>query len=203
MTPTTSFASSLDVQPETVRALWAFMQDRYRTSVRSKADATEMVVVAYALERMGILSAQAFLRQYATTIGRRIYLPFTPGEGVDLWAQIVTCVHEHQHVEQLDREGLEFAFNYVARPAKRALYEAEAARSNMEMHFWRTGQVPSADAIASGLRAYGLSEADVAAAREALRMSAVTVRAGGVVNGASRAALEWLEANAPELRRPA
>ena len=40
-----------------------------------------------------------FAGSLSTTIVRRIYLPFTPGEGANLWSQIVTCVHEHEHVD--------------------------------------------------------------------------------------------------------
>jgi hypothetical protein len=196
-------SASLDVKPATVRAFWAFMTDRYRTTVKAKADAVEMVALAQVLQQMGIVSADGFLRQYATTLGRRIYLPFVPGEGADLWSQIVVGVHEHQHVEQLDRESVAFLWNYATRPAKRTLYEAEAYRSNMELSFWRTGQVPSPAALAATLRAYGVSETDVKVAEKALAISAVAVRAGGVANGASKVAIEWLNANAPELRHAA
>ena len=202
MMPLAARASSIGVRPETVRGLWAFMQDRYRTTVHAKADALEMVAVGFALERMGVLSAEEFLKRYATTLGRRIYVPFAIGEGADLWGQMALCAHEHQHVEQLDREGLSFVWNYLSRPAKRALYEADAYVTTLEMHFWRTGELLSADDLSAQLRAYAVGETDIAVARQALAMASVTVRAGGIVTGAARVALGWLEANAPELRYP-
>ncbi|MCK7535239.1 MAG: hypothetical protein MZV63_31760, partial [Marinilabiliales bacterium] len=43
--------------------------------------------------------------------------PFEPGcedGGWSLWGQVAVCVHEHQHVEQLDRDGwLKFAGKYL------------------------------------------------------------------------------------------
>ena len=57
------------------------------------------------------------LKNFTTTIGRRIYTPFevgSPKGGWDLWHQIVICVHEHQHVVQHDREGLAYEVSYLA-----------------------------------------------------------------------------------------
>ena len=163
MIPMAALSTSVGVRPETVRAFWQHMQTRYRTTVHTKGDALEMVAVGFALERMGVLSAEEFLKRYATTIGRRIYVPFTVGEGSDLWGQMALCVHEHQHVEQLDREGLSFVWNYLTRPARRAIYEADAYVSTMEMHFWRTGTLLSPEDLTGQLRAYAVDPAVEAA----------------------------------------
>ena len=67
-----------------------------------------MQSVARLLDAMGVLDAEEFLENYVTTVDRRIYVPFEIGEGNSswgLWDQLVVCVHEHQHVEQLDRDG--------------------------------------------------------------------------------------------------
>ena len=81
----------LDVQPEEVWAFWRFMQDHFRTSVINKRSALEMQLVARGLEALGIQSKDRFLKNFTTTIGRRIYTPFevgSPKGGWDLWQQI-------------------------------------------------------------------------------------------------------------------
>lgn len=116
-----------DEASEVVRALWDFMTREYGTRVIAKANAVEMQLVAQALGLIGVLDPEAFLRDYTTTLGRRIYVPFEPGratEGRSLWGQLAVCVHEHQHVEQLDREGwFKFAGKYLLSSAGRAAFE--------------------------------------------------------------------------------
>ena len=193
----------VDIQPEEVWALWRFMQDHYRTTVVNKRDALEMQLVAQALDALGIQSRDRFLRNFTTTLGRRIYTPFevgSPRGGWDLWSQVVICVHEHQHVVQHDREGLSFEVSYLADRAARARWEAEAYRSNLELHFWRYGTTPSARRIAEVLGDYGCRPEDVDVAAKSLALSAVSIRKGAVINGATHVALGWLDEHVPRLR---
>ena len=69
----------LDVKPEEVWAFWRFMQDHFRTSVINKSSALEMQLVARGLEALGVQSKERFLKNFTTTIGRRIYTPFEVG----------------------------------------------------------------------------------------------------------------------------
>jgi hypothetical protein len=193
----------VDIQPEEVWAFWRFMQDHYRTTVVNKRDALEMQLVAQALDALGIQSRDRFLRNFTTTLGRRIYTPFevgSPRGGWDLWSQVVICVHEHQHVVQHDREGLSFEVSYLADRAARARWEAEAYRSNLELHFWRYGTTPSARRIAEVLGDYGCRPEDVDVAAKSLALSAVSVRKGAVINEATHVALGWLDEHVPRLR---
>ena len=193
----------VDIQPEEVWAFWRFMQDHYRTTVVNKRDALEMQLVAQALDALGIQSRDRFLRNFTTTLGRRIYTPFevgSPRGGWDLWSQVVICVHEHQHVVQHDREGLSFEVSYLADRAARARWEAEAYRSNLELHFWRHGTTPSARRIAEVLSDYGCRPEDVDVAAKSLALSAVSVRKGAVINEATHVALGWLDVHVPRLR---
>lgn len=191
--------------PEVARAFVAHMAQTFSAVISPKKNAIEMLAVASALSRMGVLDRQDFLANYATTLGRRVYLPFTPGEasGVwNLWAQMVTFTHECQHVVQYDRLGaLRFGRDYLASSSGRAKLEAEAYRTNLELHHWRFGVVSDAHLLASGLRSYGCNDADIAFADQYLRLSGASVAAGAVINRSTRTALEWLEANAPELER--
>jgi len=193
----------VDIRPEEVWAFWRFMQDHYRTTVVNKRDALEMQLVAQALDALGIQSRDRFLRNFTTTLGRRIYTPFevgSPRGGWDLWSQVVICVHEHQHVVQHDREGLSFEVSYLADRAARARWEAEAYRSNLELHFWRYGTTPSARRIAEVLGDYGCRPEDVDVAAKSLALSAVSIRKGAVINEATHVALGWLDEHVPRLR---
>ena len=192
----------VDIQPEEVWAFWRFMQDHHRTTVVNKRDALEMQLVAQALDALGIQSRDRFLRNFTTTLGRRIYTPFevgSPRGGWDLWSQVVICVHEHQHVVQHDREGLSFEVSYLADRAARARWEAEAYRSNLELHFWRYGTTPSARRIAEVLGDYGCRPEDVDVAAKSLALSAVSIRKGAVINEATHVALGWLDEHVPRL----
>ena len=193
----------VDIQPEEVWAFWRFMQDHYRTTVVNKRDALEMQLVAQALDALGIQSRERFLRNFTTTLVRRIYTPFevgSPRGGWDLWSQVVICVHEHQHVVQHDREGLSFEVSYLADRAARARWEAEAYRSNLELHFWRYGTTPSARRMAEVLSDYGCRPEDVDVAAKSLALSAVSIRKGAVINEATHVALGWLDEHVPRLR---
>ena len=193
----------VDIQPEEVWAFWRFMQDHFRTSVINKRSALEMQLVARGLEALGIQSKDRFLKNFTTTLGRRIYTPFevgSPRGGWDLWSQVVICVHEHQHVVQHDREGLSFEVSYLADRAARARWEAEAYRSNLELHFWRYGTTPSARRIAEVLGDYGCRPEDVDVAAKSLALSAVSIRKGAVINEATHVALGWLDEHVPRLR---
>src|SRR5688572_23673694 len=117
------------------------MNETFRAKTFAKASAAEMRAIGWALDLMGIRDQGAFLRHSATTVGRRIYVPFEIGEpvgGWTLWEQIATCVHEHQHIAQSDREGsVRFAWRYLRDKAQRAIFEAEARAAEMDLHFWR------------------------------------------------------------------
>ncbi|RJS14140.1 hypothetical protein DRW03_35450 [Corallococcus sp. H22C18031201] len=192
-----------DLQPSAVWAFWQHMQARFRTKVASKSDSLEMQLAAEALQRMGILDKQRFLANFTTTVGRTIYTPFEPGVpqgGWDLWAQVVVCVHEHQHVVQHDEEGPSYELNYLTSPASRAQYEAEAYTCNLELHYWRYGTTPSPRALAEKLRGYGCRPEDIEVAAHTLALTSASVRRGAVLREATHVALEWLNSHVPHLR---
>jgi len=189
--------------PAQVIAFWNAMCERYGTRIIDKSSAIEMKLVGWFLERLGVIDAARFRERFTTTIGRRIYVPFTPGTATavhDLWSQMVTCVHEHQHVEQLERDGaVTFSLRYLARPTARAAYEADAYRCHLELEHWHTGQIPSPRELAERLRAYRVREADLEFAETSLIAAARMVRAGGFLTPAAKVAIAWLRAHAPEL----
>ena len=192
-----------EIQPDEVLAFWRHMQDRFGTTTVNKADALEMQLVADLLDALGILDKERFLTNFTTTLARRIYTPFevgSPEGGWDLWSQVVICVHEHQHVVQHDREDLAYEASYVTDRAARARFEAEAYRSNLEMHFWRYGTTESARQLAELLHDYGCRPEDVEVAAQSLALANISVRQGAVLNDATRAALDWLDTHVAHLR---
>jgi hypothetical protein len=182
-----------ELSPELVRDFWRHMTGAYGTRVIDKSSAWEMRLVGMFLARINVLDEEEFLRRFTTTIGKRIYTPFevgVPDEHYNLWSQISVCVHEHQHVEQLLRDGwLKFAGRYLVSSAARAAYEAEAYRCNMELHHWRFGELPDLGRLARRLEHYGCNQNDIDMAERMLELSAATVRRGGVINRASQRAI--------------
>src|SRR5262249_6579697 len=160
-------------------------------------------VVAGVLGALGIVNREDFLRRFATTIGKRIYLPFDVGDaaqGWSLWGQVMVLTHECQHIVQYNANGpLGFSWRYLTNTAARAAFEAEAYRCQLELQWWRTRTLLSPAELAGSLRSYGVTEADVQVAQKTLEMSAETLKRGGIVNQASKVAIAWLDANAPEL----
>jgi hypothetical protein len=180
------------------------MTQHFGSSVINKADAVEMKIVSTLLGQLGILDQAAFMANYATTIGTRIYLPFTPGVPVgewDLFSQLVVCAHEHQHVFQAQTLGLvTYGARYIASASTRADYEAEAYRSAFELGWWHSRTMPDPGAVAQLLTGYGVSETDIEVVATTLREAAETVERGAILNHATEVALEWLNMHAPELR---
>ncbi|CAN0566216.1 unnamed protein product, partial [Laminaria digitata] len=136
--------------------------------------------------------------RYTTVWGRRIYPCFQVGQGDEdaLWSQIVVCVHEHQHVEQFEREGfLPYTLSYLTSSRKRALYEAEAYGCNLEMSWLRTSRMPDLDRMAAKLLDYGCDVEDVRAARAHFEHIAHRITQGTYRSAAVESAIEVL----PEL----
>ena len=127
-------------------------------------------------------------------------MPFIVGVGSEtqLWRQITTCVHEHEHIIQLKRDG-DFLFQaqYTLDSSMRARYEAEAYRCNLEMHWWRYGKMRRPLQEAAKLQNYGCSADEIKFVENFLSMSAVTIKRGGVIGESTKAALAWLEYHAP------
>ncbi len=182
---------------EQVCGLWDHMSRKYSSTVVDKASSVSMQAAAWALDRMGIMDAPSFLRDFATTIGKTIYVPFQIGEPRsqdDLFAQLVTCVHEHMHVLQFARDGKwVFGSRYLLSKAARALYEAEAYRCDMEMAYWRSAVMPSPKEIAMNLVHYGCSPLDIEVAEKYLTASAQTIQRGGVASEPSKETIRWLQ----------
>ena len=189
-----------------VKAFWAAFQAKYKTKVIPKSDSTWMQGISLFLDAIGVLDKNAFMNNYSTTIHRTIYIPFSIGvarKGQTLWQQMVTCVHEHQHVIQCDKEGmLVFDANYLTQQERRALYEAEAYRCNMEMYYWRTKEILSPEMLAAKLANYGCNATSIKLAETSLTSAAQTIiKGGGITTEASKFGIGWILTHAAAIRK--
>jgi hypothetical protein len=201
--PLTSAGLGASPTPDQVRAFYAAMTQRFGATLIDKSDSVEMQLVADFLGSIGVMDRRAFLANYTTTLGHRIYVPFEPGvaaPGWDLWYQIVVLTHECQHIVQYDKIGsVQFDWLYVSDKAARARFEAQAYRSQLELQRWHYGQLESSSDVAARLAAYAVKSSDLPVAAEILESGAAVMEQDGRINEATVAAIEWLEANAPTL----
>lgn len=183
----------LAVTPQDSIDFWAYMCSQYGTQWVIKAEDPAMDWASQALETAGILPADVFLNHYATTIGRTIYLVRPPGTG-DPWAEIVLCIHEHQHVVQHDRDPVIYEVRYLSEVAARVSYEVEAYRAGMEADYARRGAIRSPARTAKSLKNYGAGPVDQDVAQAQLEAAAVILfRGGGPTTEAARVGLAWLQ----------
>jgi len=193
----------MEPTPQQVKGFWDHMSAWYGSKVKSKASATEMQLIAQALGIMGIVDEDSFMNDFTTTIGKTIYAPFevgVPSDGHTLWSQIEIGAHEHQHVIQVRDIGVKFAVRYLTDPTWRSVYEGEAYRVSMSLHFWRYGEVPSVEGYVHSMKSYGVSEENLDFFRSFLTMSTHTIEQGGLVDEATKTAVAWLNDNAPSLK---
>lgn len=193
--------------PELTKAFWAHMQNEFGSSVEEKNDAAVMEVAAALLDALNIQDKEHFMKDFVTTLGKVIYIPFEigvvgPDSRWQLWNQVRVCVHEHQHVVQGEREGwVTFGSRYLTSSSFRAGYEAEAYGCDLEMEFWRTEDILDIGQRVSMLKDYGCKPEDIEQAKQMLTIRAGVVAQGVVENLASVKAITWLETNVPGLRQ--
>ena len=188
---------NLVLTSDLVRSFTQFMVNRFGAKVIRKNDATEMRLVGWFLGTMGILDKTRFINGFATTVGRRIYLPFEPGDlslDVSLWSQVATIVHECQHVVQYDKFGaVSFVSKYLGSTAGRTSLEVDAYTTAIELEWWRSQRKIDPASLALLMKDYAVKDLDIKVAAVCLRTIAETVWSGAVVTTTSRAAINWFE----------
>lgn len=188
----------MEFTSEQVKAFWKYMSSYYETTTVDKNNSAFMGTIGTFLSAIGVQDKQKFMNSYTTTIGTTIYAPFEVGDPSkwSLWSQVVVCVHEHMHVIQYRKDGaLPFSWNYVTSASKRAKYEAEAYRTNLEMHYWNYKSLPDTQDLANKLVAYNVGAADIAVVKKMLDLSAISVKAGAIISDPVKVAIKWIEAN--------
>lgn len=182
--------------PDSVQALWLHLAARYRTRLLDKRRSPLMHAVAWVLGTARVLPKDAFLQQYTTTIGRRIYLAWDPWLVDDspetAWRSLVLAVHEHQHVAQWERGPVRFVLGYLLSPRRRAELEAEAYGTALELAVWAGRPLPEPRTLAERLRDYACGPRQVAQAARNLEVVAATALSGGPASEAAHVAMTFL-----------
>lgn len=189
---------SKELTKELVIEFWEYIADIYDSTVMEKSESSFMKLTGGSLDLIKVLDKKEFMTKYTTTIGRTIYTPFVVGCVSDKWTfenQISNCVHEHMHVEQYDREGFKFMVNYLLDPSNRAVYEAHAYSTNIEMYFYNTGKTFDAELLSSKLSSYGCSKEDIAIAKNILEDNIKLIESGKIIYKPSMLAIDWLNNN--------
>ena len=185
-----------------VRAFYAYLPGRFNARVADKRSSEEMRLIGQFLALLKIQSVESFRNSYVTTIpggpGALIYCPFTPGVEVGAWtlqAQHDLLVHECTHAVQIATDGaLPFALGYLADEMQRAMYEARAYATAIELAHLRGVPPQAAADLANHLLGYGCSAAAITVARQAIESLAQTIGAGALINEASRETRAWWQA---------
>ncbi len=185
-----------EISGELVVGLWAHLAAHYGTTTIAKEHSPVMRAVGGVLQISGILDRRRFMDGFTTVLGRRIYAPFTPGgTQTSLVGQLDTCIHEHQHVVQLIRDGrARFWGRYVSSSRARAEYEAEAYTTGLELHWWLSRSLPEPKRVAQVLHSYGCAAVDIDRAAATLEANAERIRAGEGITESFAVARAWLEA---------
>lgn len=182
----------------TVVGLWHHMEKSYNSNHTSKSDSGMMKMIGNFLSAMGILDKNQFLKNYTTTIGSVIYVPFQIGATsiqYPLFNQITTCVHEHQHVVQWRRGGLSFMLEYLTDSSRRAAYEVDAMHSSLEMHWWYNRALPDISKMSLRLVDYNCKKDDIVMAEKMLRSISKVVRRGAISTSAGVTAIKYLRSH--------
>ena len=177
-----------------IQKMWQELAQAHHARLLLKSRSLLMRFAGAFLAAFRIQKPGEFIQHYATTIGRRIYLPFEPGDAkaCPLWHQVVLCAHELRHVEQFQREGLiRFAAKYLLFPSARARYEADALQCNVELFWIRTGQLPDLQKLADSLTGYALTQKAKALVFSLLQQSARRILEGRFQEFASSSTLAW------------
>lgn len=190
---------------ETTKNFWAYMQSEFGSSVEEKNNSAVMKAAAALLDVLDIQDKEQFMKDFVTTLYKTIYTPFKigieePASRWSLWSQVRVCVHEHQHVVQGEREGWPtFCSRYLTSSSYRAGYEAEAYGCDLEMEYYKTGQILDIDQRVSMLKDYGCKDVDIEQAKQMLLLRSEIVKQGVVENMATVKAIDWLNTHVPDL----
>ena len=186
---------SINMTEEDTARFAKYMAERFDARIVEKEDDEAMNMIAKFLGLCGIMDADHFLKDYATTIpdpaGKEVALIALPwSRGPFVMAR--TIVHECQHASQIYKDGpVAFAIRYLASKDDRSLrYEAPAYGSNLEIDHAVGGHLDP-DGLARNLYAYALGDGHVAAVTADLRSRCVTIERGGIITEAANAALLW------------
>jgi len=187
-------------------ALVEHLRTQIGFTIMNKEDSPIMKAVALGMDlarnfSQTVPTGDSFMRDYATTLGTVICLPASIRNDPRSLIQVV--VHEAQHVLQFGDTGVEFAWFYLADPAARSQFEADAYAAGIAVDGWLTGEpveqlIPTIiDIMISG---YHIRAEDAVYAEAALKSLMTSISAGVVTTRSARMAIAFLEDKYPTLK---
>jgi hypothetical protein len=184
------------------------MSHHFNSRLAQKETEALRCIASLMLESPKFKGKSDYLVNTPMSFDNTIHVPFIIGEEEPYWPawlQVRTCVHEHQHILQGQKEGWAIRdIHYLTKSAFRAQYEAEAYACDMQLEFWRLGASFSfykfIDERSLILRSYGCGPNDIRKAQKYLRDCTEKIVKGELENPPVKKAIEWLDQNAPGLK---
>lgn len=149
----------------------------------------------------GLPNSEDFMALFATTIGRRVFLPKVIRDNPKSKCEVVT--HECEHVFQYAETGLEFCWFYLKDSVARAQFEADAYAAGIAVHCWLTGQTPASNiawVVQNLVNSYHLLPEDAAYAEMAIKSHMASLASGIIMSKSARSAIAFLQAKYPGLK---
>jgi hypothetical protein len=175
-----------------------YMSRKFHFQIIDKGGSDLMYLVSNALEILGIMDKDAFMKRYAITIvnpftdEKFVYIPWTPGDGSQAARamQIRVLAHETEHTIQ--GEDLKFVPRYFYSKSRRAHYEALAMRAELEIWYYLYGTPMDTARAAQRLKAYRVRSGDIRVTKKELDLANKVITRGAIGTDAGKAAISWL-----------
>jgi|GEM_PF-2309183 len=181
--------------------LFDFMCSRYGMQVVQKASAPEMKLISTFLDAIGVLDKTAFMKQYATILGRRLYLNYKVGTTkVPAITQAMMAAHEPNHVLLMEAMGsLNYNIKYMADPSERGLIEVDCYECDLTVYWWwhkathnGMGALPDID-MAKILKAYRCTGKKAGPALKKFEKAVKVIKKGGIASPTALDVIDFYE----------
>lgn len=180
--------------------------NHYGCNIRLKnAPPMEVALAAFDVAHFfgaGVPTSDAFLNNFATTIGTEIFVPerILAGDGRSLTALLA---HECEHVVQFKTQGFVMPWWYLTSTEERAGYEANAYGAGQDVMSAMGWDMPAKveDVAPSLVTSYHLQPEDVTLATNMLRSHLASIQHGVHVTDAAKFTLSQIELYAPDWLR--
>lgn len=182
---------------EKARGLWRHLSSEHHVQVTDYWASAYIEDFAHIAEFLGVEDFCKFMNHNSLSFVDSIYCPFSPGSPAEGWTPLEQCrvaVHEHHHILQAESVGaLAWGIGYLFDSGRRAYFEAEALRVEMELMQWAIGSTPDVDELADVVLRYGCDVHERDCVRSYLVEALPMVRRGKVISAVSESAISWLE----------
>jgi len=189
----------MNLTKEKIEQFWNFMLKEFDGEVVDKNTSNFMSTIGWALDTIGVVDQEVFIKRFVTVIPPKIYIPFELGVANDVWDledQITVCVHECQHLYQANKDGIiPFSVQYLTNKQSLAAYEAQAYVCNLELSWFLHKRLPDIKRLSEYLYSYNGTSKEVSFMRLYLEACADPIQQGALITQSSKVAIPWLKEN--------